>query len=436
MEAALGRWLQAQRWFAGKNQSVRDVTVTSTATLVPAPAHDGPEARLLIVAAEMSDGTVQRYQVPVGVRTSVPSWLCADPIAVIDGRLVYEATSDPELMSLLLQRVATGRSSGPVRFRSEREGALQLAVRAGLGVRPLQAEQSNSSVVFGERFILKLFRRAVAGTNPDLDVLRRIGGEAGAPIAPVLGSIEGDTELGPVTLGLVQSFVPGAVDGWTLATAAADGAELAPEDFAALGAAVRSIHRALARAFGSAALTPSAARRLTAGMSVRLEEALEQVPVLRPFEPSLRASLAVELHGPLSGRLQRVHGDLHLGQVLRTGDGWLLIDFEGEPSASPAERVAWRSPLQDVAGMLRSIDYAARTRREDGPGWAEGASDAFLRGYGGITSADWRLLRAFELDKAVYEVLYETRNRPNWVSVPLGAVRDLTLGQQDAGAAP
>lgn len=450
---ALAQWLTSRRWYAGKDGRLDAVEVVWSAEIADERAHDGPRCLLLIIAAHLAGRPAQYYQVPLGVRRSMPRWLTAQVVTTVDGDTYYEATADPELMAVLLRRIADQDRPADVRFVAEQQGALELAARAGLAARVHRAEQSNTSVVYGDRYILKLFRVVVVGTNPDLEVHRRLSAEAAAPVAPLLGSIEARTPLGPVTVGLLQSYAPDAVDGWQLATrAGAPPLVLGPErstgpavpgpsgrsapdaaDLSALGAAVRAAHQSLARSFGRAAMTAGGLVRTRAALLARLDDALGRVPALLAHEQALRAAFSRLVKLPAGETVQRVHGDLHLGQVLYAAGSWLLIDFEGEPGAPIRDRVTWRSPLQDVAGMLRSIDYAARFRSPrqapgaESPGsWAARAKDSFCRGYGGITPARAGLLRAFELDKAVYEVVYEARNRPDWVHVPLRAVEELT----------
>jgi maltokinase len=175
-------------------------------------------------------------------------------------------------------------------------------------------------------------------------------------------------------------------------------------------------------------------------MQDRLAAALAAVPELLPHAEALRAAYdeVAGLTEPVT--VQRIHGDFHLAQALRSMTGWVLIDFEGEPARPFPERTAQMSPLRDVAGMLRSFDYAARYLLADRAGehyleyraneWAERNRDAFCAGYAAAAGEDPRkhatLLRAFELDKAVYEVVYEARHRPTWLAIPLGAIARLT----------
>jgi maltokinase len=215
-----------------------------------------------------------------------------------------------------------------------------------------------------------------------------------------------------------------------------------------LGAATAEVHALLAAALPSRTATTQELADSAARMTAQLDVALQVVPALEPFAGSLRATFAAL---PEVGRqhitAQRIHGDYHLGQVLRVDSGWVLLDFEGEPARPLAERTALASPLRDVAGMLRSFDYASRFLLQDRaePGnlayradeWAQRNRTAFCDGYAASAGADPRdslqVLNAFELDKAVYEVLYEARHRPAWVNIPLAAIERL-VANEEAGS--
>jgi maltokinase len=210
-----------------------------------------------------------------------------------------------------------------------------------------------------------------------------------------------------------------------------------------LGTATAEVHRDLVTAFGAGELPAEAADGLAAPMRHRLADALTAVPQLGEHEAMLTAAYA-ELAGldePV--RVQRIHGDYHLGQVMRTQTGWVILDFEGEPAVPLAVRRGRSSPLRDVAGMLRSFDYAARHQLLDRPDravlerpardWVRRNREAFCAGYAEVGGAcDPRkhevLLRAFELDKAVYEVMYEARNRPSWLPIPLDSLAAMAAG--------
>jgi maltokinase len=206
-----------------------------------------------------------------------------------------------------------------------------------------------------------------------------------------------------------------------------------------LGKVVAAVHADLATALGVSTLDSQDLAAVSDGMTRRLEEALSVVPELAELAPALRSTFRAVAAVPPGVSVQRVHGDLHLGQALRTPTGWLLIDFEGEPAKPLAQRSAPHSPLRDIAGMLRSFDYAAgATLRQFGTGehltyraheWSTRNRDAFVEGYAGTAGAkpadQQVLLRAYETDKAVYEAVYEQRNRPHWVSLPLHALERL-----------
>lgn len=237
----------------------------------------------------------------------------------------------------------------------------------------------------------------------------------------------------PLTLGVLQPFLHGARDGWQLALAAlAAGRDFLPEA-RALGRATAEVHTALAAALPTPALRGTQTRQLVAEMTRRLEAAAQAVPALVPHVPGLRAAFEAVTDLGVRGSgwaQQRVHGDLHLGQTLRSADGfWSLIDFEGEPARPLPERRMPAPPVRDVAGMLRSFDYAARSHRPWNPEWAARCRAAYCEGYAQASGRDPRgepeLLRAHETDKAVYEVLYEARHRPDWLPVPMAAIQRL-----------
>jgi maltokinase len=369
-------------------------------------------------------------------------------IGLIGDQLAYDATHDAELTSFLLSAVAEGRTSGSLRFMTaSREEQIDTSIASRL----LTSEQSNSSLVYGDSYILKLFRKVQPGINPDLELTRALA-EAGSPhIARPIGWIEGQLEGVPTTFGLMQEFLALGTEGWTLALNSvrdlfAEGDLHADEvggDFAAeaerLGQATAEVHQDLARVLPTRDLSRSEIGQIAAGMTSRLEAACQVAPELEPYRDAIADVYSRLADEAATARVQRVHGDLHLGQVMRTDFGWVLLDFEGEPARPVDERRQLSSPIRDVAGMLRSFDYAARHLLAEQPGdkqleyrateWTLRNREAFCDGYtkGGGTDPreEFALLRAYELDKAVYEVVYESRNRPTWVNIPLSTIEKL-----------
>ncbi len=440
LTAALGPWLPEQRWFSAKGHTVTGVDVLTRETL--ATTADLTVVHLLVeVRLEGADNQV--FQVPVGVRAAVDEDLEPAVLLRTDGAVVYDGLRDPAVIGLLSDLLATG-GTGDVRFLAVPGADLP----TGLPGRVLGAEQSNTSVIVGDRFLLKLFRRVAVGVNPDVELHQALGRAESAHVATLRGWIEADVRHDETTLGMMQDFVSGASEGWTAALEAVD-AVLAAGDLGAgdftgearsLGGAVASVHRDLARVLGTS-IAPAA--ETTAAISARVESALPVVAGLDAALPRVRA--LIEAAGETAVDTQRIHGDLHLGQVLRTPDLWILIDFEGEPSRSVEERRTPDSPLRDVAGMVRSVDYAAMSRVVDLPDgaartaaarlareWVDRTVTAFLDGYAEEAGRDPRenlaLLRAYELDKAMYEAVYEARNRPGWLSIPLHAIERLADG--------
>lgn len=424
MDPQLTEYLTQQRWYAGRNRQL-----TGAQPALVEPLRDDVDLVLLDVSYD--DGPGERYQIVLRQG---------------DGE-VGDALGDPEVANLLLALIAESATVGPIAFAAEPGARLPV----GETSRVVGAEQSNTSVVFGEAAIFKLFRRVTSGVNPDIE-LTRVLSRAGSPhVAPLLGtmSLEGGP---PTALGMVTRFADNAAEGWDMAVAStrdlyAEGDLYADEvggDFAGeserLGQAVAAVHATLA-----AELVTATALFPVATMLERLTAVTASVPEVREFAAAIEGRYRALEGQPIT--VQRIHGDLHLGQVLRTPETWLLIDFEGEPGQSLEGRRAPDSPLRDVAGVLRSYQYAAFQRLTEGGGneqrrkqlaarareWADRNRAAFCAGYaeGGGTDPDSAadLLAAYELDKAVYEAGYEARHRPQWLDIPLGAIARIVNGR-------
>src|SRR5215831_3796618 len=446
-EEALAGWLPGQRWFAGKGAPIDRLAIVADTVLV----EGDPGLRNLIVAVSQADGT-DRYQLLAGLRTAIPDRLEHAVIGPAGDAqpgqawVAYDALHDPPLTRRLLEAMVGQETIGPLSFAAEPDAV----IGTGLDSLVLTGEQSNTSMIFGEEAILKVFRRPHPGANPDLEIPRALH-RAGSPhVAPPLGWMQTTLDGMPTTLAILSAYLRAATDGWLLAATsvrdlyAGDVASAAEAggDFAAeahrLGQATAEVHRALAEAFGTAELPAGAHRDLAAQMRGRLAEAVAAVPELARHERLVSEAFdeLAALGEPLT--VQRIHGDYHLGQVLRTQGGWVLLDFEGEPAVPLAQRRAPAPALRDVAGMLRSLDYAARHQlpghadqertRAAARDWVWRNQAAFCAGYAQAGGTDPGkhaiLLRALILDKAVYEVMYEARHRPSWLSIPLDAIAD------------
>jgi maltokinase len=465
-------WLPEQRWFGGKGRRIESVTLSSCLAAPGIGDEDGEQVRLWHVLADVTyrdgarDGEIpQTYQVFVGVRRSLPGRLrhaaIGDPDTAVPelGGYCYDGLHDAHLAGWLMERLVERDTVGPLRFDRFAGQVLRTDQRAVV----LTGEQSNSSLVYGDKYIAKVFRRPAPGRSPELELGLALAVAESPHIAPPIGWAEfvGPGSDEPLTLLTLQEFLPTATDGWALAltsvrdlfaaepdvSAARAGADFAPEAHR-LGMATARVHRALAATLQTGWLEGPQLEQLAAGMRRQLELTSRRVPQLRPYAAGLGE--AIDRLGKLGGPLpvQRVHGDFHLGQAMRTVKGWILLDFEGEPARSLSERRAMASPLKDITGMLRSFDYAAHhllgtmSALADQPPaatelmnvraaeWAARNRDAFCRGYSEVIGYDPRaqssVLRAFEIDKAVYEVGYEAANRPSWLAIPLNACARLS----------
>ena len=442
-EDTLATWLVKQRWFAGKGRTVHDLAVVADTEIIPGD----PGLRHLMVTVSHG-ATSDCYQLFIGYRARLPARLRHARIGTHNGLQIYDALHDSALARALLDAIVDDRSVGMLRF-CRVPGA---EIQAGLDSLVLTGEQSNTSLVFGESAIFKVFRRVSPGPNPDLEVASALAQLGSSHIAEPFGWVETRIDGATTVLAILSRYLRAASDGWSLAAtsvrdlyATEEGTRAAEAggDFAGeaerLGAATAQVHRDLADAFGRSELEPEALRELAEQMYRRLDMAVATVPELGRFADKVGDAYSdlAKLIEPVPA--QRVHGDYHLGQVMRTQTGWVVLDFEGEPASPLAQRRARSSPLRDVAGMLRSFDYAARHQLVTHPdaarlapraaGWVRRNGDAFCAGYaaaGGIDPAQNPvLLRAMLLDKAVYEVIYEARNRPTWVPIPLESIAEL-----------
>jgi len=402
---------------------------------------------LALVAAKFQAGTHDLYQLPIGLRPSGDGW-GEGVIAELDGWTVYDGLTDPVHARELVARMhdsSVARAGGSTLSFRWANGAKPPAGDAD--IRPMGVEQSNSSMVFGDDLVLKTFRRVEPGVNPELELLRFLGSHGFESIAPLAGWYEYEGRLVDSTLGILQGFLSEARDGWELAL---EEVGSAPERFlerlGPLGQVTGQMHTALGSdpnepAFAPEEPGPEAISLITATVDEQIERIFvgldEDDERLRPIAgrgQDVRERLAQLAQIGVGGRVIRTHGDYHLGQVMLTAKGWVILDFEGEPARSLPERRQKRSPLRDVAGMLRSFAYVASSVASVPDDWEQRAREVFLQGYfqavepnllpPGQEAAD-KLLSVFELEKAVYELQYELDNRPDWVSIPVRSIQHL-----------
>lgn len=489
LEARL-TYLTNRRWFAGKGRTI------VTAELHPLPWLAGVDravaVRVELLTVTFADGDRHVYQLPLAYRDEPADGLDVallgrwSPEPDTARRWVYDAPFDRTAATVLLEVVA-GATAAPAGY-----AAHVRAEHIDTDAPPLvlTGEQSNTSVMYGDTALLKLFRRVQPGHNPDIEAHEAFTA-AGSTVAPILlawldadwppaAGRDSTPGSGPqrADLGMLTEFLTTATDGWALAAASvrdllAEGdlhAEEVGGDFAAeamrLGATTAIMHQELAAAFGTTSWGKTELAALAERLRDRLAAAIERLPALEQVAPAVRAAYAdldTDAVAAAGVTAQRVHGDFHLGQTMRTTRGWRLIDFEGEPGAPYADRIVFDSPLRDVAGMLRSFDYAAESQLMDlvdaqlafrAAEWRERNRRAFLRGYhaelsghaahteiGDIPDAEAErapdedpaadpVIRAYELDKAVYEAVYEADMRPDWLTIPMNALHRLSAPER------
>ena len=434
-EQYLREWLTSRRWFGSKSQDLSHFEVLDVAELARTGAEQTPFL-LALLEARFSAGTHDLYQVLVGAEGG-------DRIAEIEGTELYDALADPTEAAVLARLMQESRTVGPISFRWT--GELE-PVGDAPAVRQVGGEQSNSSIILDERLILKIFRRLEPGDNPELEMLRFLT-EHGFPHIPTLGGwYDFYGERMEATLGVLTEFVGTGRDGWEVTLAALRaGDDAFLERLHELGEVTGEMHTVLGSDMTDPTFAPEEPGMEALGLlTATIDEEIERTFVMigegddrtAPIAGrggEVRDLLQMLSHQGAGGRLIRHHGDYHLGQTLLTDDGWVLLDFEGEPARTINERRRKRSPLRDVAGMLRSIAYAASSAGADGD-WELRARNAFLDGYYASVepsllpageAAVNKLLSIYELEKAVYELRYELDNRPDWVAIPVAGIQRL-----------
>lgn len=452
----LAAWMPSQRWYAHKGAGVPQVTIRGWAPLRVAPDH---VVVMTAVAVSLPRDAEALYQVPLVLRRpGAPTGAQEEGsevgvLAVPGGPLrVDDAARDADGRAAIIATLVSGEGAlGPSLSLASHRTAPDAPLPLGRAMRSrvLSGEQSNTSLIVetegASPLILKLFRVLQDGQNPDV-VLQGALTAAGSRRVPVMVGSATVAVAGIRTHSLfAQEFLPGVEDAWRVALRLAAAGEDFREAARQLGATVAEVHRDLADSLGTAAADAGRVQQTIEQMRTRLSSIAAEVPQVAVHQERIENLLAAAAEVPWPA-LQRIHGDLHLGQVLLVPDrGWVLVDFEGEPLRPLAQRSLPDSPLRDVAGMLRSFDYVTGAVRAesgtDASAWAAAARTAYLEGY--AQAAGWAdadpasgvLLAAFEADKAVYEALYEARNRPDWLPIPLAALERISAPGAEAGSA-
>ena len=443
---ALRQWVEQQRWYASKSRHVTGIEIDEGVIV-----SEDPPLFIALVQTRFATGNHELYQLPL---TFLPSGESGDyePIATTDEWSAFDAVSNPELTRDLLRRIAAEE------VLEAEDGVFGFHRMQGTGpispdapVRAIGVEQSNSSIVFGDQIVLKVFRKLEPGINPELEVLQFLTRQQFPNIAPLIGWYEYQGRLFAATLGVAQRFFPRAIGGWELAL---DQIQSDPEAFLtelrSLGTVTAEMHNALASDANDPAFAPEepsseALSLLTATIDEDIERIFtrlpddERVAAIAGRGQDVRERIAMRAQLGVGGRSIRTHGDYHLGQTLSTPTGWVIIDFEGEPARPLFQRRQKQSPLRDIASMLRSFAYATSAvtimRGVAAPeGFEQRARETFLEHYfaridpallpageSGVTN----LLSIFELEKAIYELQYELDNRPDWLPIPAAGIARL-----------
>jgi trehalose synthase-fused probable maltokinase len=425
-EQTLIEFVRGQRWFGSKSRHVSHASVVDRATL----RDTDPELELQLVEIRFDTGTHETYQL------------------LVDGGL--DALGDPRQVRELVHMIRAGAKL------PAGEGIVEFAAVGGINgfgqelreARPVGGEQSNTSIVFDEELILKVFRRLEAGINPELELLRFLTEHNFENIAQLAGWYAYAGRPMDATLGILQRYVANGQDGWDLALdTMTEGSTGFLLHLHRLGEVTGTMHTLLGSDTSDPSFMPEQPSSESLGLLtatiddeigsifVELPDDNDDVEPIRGRGEEVRERLRLWSQVGGIGRVIRHHGDFHLGQTIWADDDWVILDFEGEPARSLPERRRKRSPLRDVAGMLRSFAYAASAAQllrgvEPPPGWEARARAEFLAGYRTTIdpnlvpsgSSMEKLLAVFELEKAVYELRYELNNRPDWVKIPVAGI--------------
>jgi maltokinase len=441
--AAVLPWVSQQRWFPGKGLEVRSSGIRHELPL-------GASLSVLLVEFDYLTRPRELYQVPVLVRREPPKHEgTASAHAYIgvgpDGSHLYDAAKDPEGSSRLLRFMGSGATAGAVTGTT-------VEPLEELTPEPITSEQSNTSVIFGNRYIMKTLRQLWPGRNPDLALTLALNAAGSSHSATTSAWMSAEIDGAEYTLVTVQRFLQGAQMGWPMVLAsvqrALDDVPAASDDFTqeafGLGSATAQVHATLAESLGVGRLGDDV-EQVVARVERRWEVLSLRLPQLAPYGDrvaSLVSAFKADAHGLST---QRIHNDLHLAQVMRTDSTWVLIDFEGEPNSSIEDRNRLVPAWRDVACMLRSFDYGAfylrPTSTEYSPAqarvdrWLSITRAAYLNGYTSVsgepTHAEQVALRLYELEKALFEIDYEMTYRPTWLERAVQATINL-LGSVEA----
>ena len=420
LATAIQPWVASARWHFGDTAHVKPYHV--------AILDSAPNAFAIWFVAD--DGL--RYNIPLvlRIRGSYRAEAAApSPVGTFQEWDIFDATDDPEGQRLILERSIAPSPHNPLIAHSIN------TVGSVVAARRLTSEQSNTSIIYdledGSRIIIKVFRVFTPGHNPDVELQQALGSTGTVPRQ--YGSAQLEIEGGVADVVVVQEFLTGTTDAWQVITQDlkdCDGTlgALGPQ-ITDLGRLTRCFHTALAEAFPTVHADAQHITAIRDSWAQRAAAAIAAVPELGEFEGQIEMVYTATAHVNWPD-LQRIHGDYHLGQVLNAaGRGWFALDFEGEPLRPLAERTQPDLALRDVAGMLRSFDYAVGSAELDGgdrealASWGEAAREAFLFGYGTLDEESQVLLDALMLDKALYEVSYEVAQRPTWLPIPVAGVR-------------